>query len=173
MRELWDVYGEDYARIEGRVAVRGKHDLAPHEYHLIVYAWIVSDDGRVIISRRQKGRSFGGSWECTGGCAKQGEDSQTAILREVREELGLTLLAEEGRLYKRYKRRFPMGAKAICDVFIFRRNVSLEELTLQKSEVSEVRQISLDELLDMQNRGVFRKRYPYIEEMLEEIRKEL
>lgn len=170
MRELWDVYGEDYAKIEGRVAVRGKHDLGPHEYHLVVYAWIVTSDGKVLLSRRQKGRSFGGSWECTGGCAKQGEDSETAILREVQEELGLTLSSEEGRHYKRYKRRFPVGAKAICDVWIFRHDLTLADLTLQKTEVSEVKLITLDELLDMQNRGVFKKRYHYIEDMLKEIK---
>lgn len=168
MHEVWDVYGEDYLPIKGRIAVRGKHDLGIHEYHLVVYAWIISSDNKVIISRRQKGKSFGGSWECTGGCAKAGEDSQTAVLREVSEELGLNLKPEEGRLYKRYKRLYPIGAKAICDVWVFRRDVSLEELVVQNDEVSEVKIISCEELLDMQNRGVFRKRYPYIEEMLKE-----
>ncbi len=170
VRELWDVYGEDYKRIEGRVAVRGKHDLGQHEYHLVVYAWIISDDGKVIISRRQKGKSFGGSWECTGGCVKQGEASKEAVLREVREELGVVLPPESGSLYKRYKRRFPIGAKAICDVWVFRCNVDPADITPQKDEVSEVKIISCEELLEMQNKGVFRKRYGYIEEMLNELK---
>ena len=166
VREYWDVYGEDYRKIEGKVAIRGKHDLGPHEYHLVVYAWIISDDGRVVISRRQKGKSFGGTWECTGGCAKAGEDSKSAVLREVREELGITLKEENGTLYKRYKRRFPVGAKAICDVWIFRQNVTSEEFSLQADEVSDVKIITLDELLEMQSRGVFKKRYFYIENMI-------
>lgn len=169
MRELWDVYGEDYRPISGRVAVRGKHDLGVHEYHLVVYAWIITEDNQVIISRRQKGKSFGGSWECTGGCAKAGEDSKTAVIREVGEELGISLDPDKGTLYKRYKRRYPAGAKAICDVWIFRHNVDIDSLVLQKDEVSEVKLISCEELLDMQNRGIFRKRYQYIEEMLNEI----
>ena len=168
MRELWDVYGEDYLPIKDRIAVRGKHDLGLHEYHLVVYAWIISHDNKVIISKRQKGKSFGGSWECTGGCAKAGEDSQTAVLREVAEELGITLKAEDGKLYKRYKRLFPVGAKAICDVWLFRCDVSLDDIVPQKDEVSDVKIISCEELLDMQNRGVFRKRYLYIEDMLKE-----
>lgn len=173
MRELWDVYGEDYAAIDGRVAVRGKHDLGMHEYHLVVYAWIISDDNKVIISKRQKGKSFGGSWECTGGCAKAGEDSRTAVLREVKEELGITLDPAAGKLFKRYKRKYPAGAKAICDVWVFRQNVSSEELVLQKDEVSEVRIIPAEELLSMQNRGVFKKRYLYIEDMLESVLQDL
>lgn len=166
MRELWDVYGEDYRRIEGKVAMRGKHDLGPHEYHLVVYAWIVSDDGKVVISRRQKGKSFGGTWECTGGCAKAGEESLAAVLREVKEELGITLDSAKGTLYKRYKRRYPVGAKAICDVWIFRQNVVPDEFTLQTDEVSDVKVISFDELLEMQEKGAFKKRYFYIEDMV-------
>ncbi len=169
MREFWDVYGEDCAVIPGKVTLRGKHDLGAHEYHLVVYAWIISDDNRVIISRRQKGRSFGGSWECTGGCAKAGEDSRTAVLREVYEELGVRLDAEAGMLYKRYKRRYPAGAKAICDVWVFRQNIDEADIVLQKEEVSDVKIVSAEELLAMQNRGVFKKRYLYIEDMLENV----
>ena len=170
MRELWDVYGEDYRKINGKIVQRGKHDLGAHEYHLVVYAWIVQDDGRVVISRRQKGKSFSGSWECTGGCAKAGEDSQNAILREVEEELGITLQKHNGTLYKRYKRRYPAGAKAICDVWIFHQNVSLDDFTLQTDEVSDVKIISFDELLEMHERGAFKKRYFYLEEMIEALR---
>lgn len=166
MRELWDVYGEDYRRIEGKVTQRGKHELGLHEYHLVVYAWIVSDDGTVVLSKRQKGKSFGGTWECTGGCAKAGEDSKTAILREVKEEIGISLDAQRGHLYKRYKRRYPAGAKAICDVWIFRQNISEEDFVLQADEVSEVKTVSLDELLGLQKSGVFKKRYFYIEDMV-------
>jgi len=166
LREYWDVYGEDYRKIDGKIAIRGKHDLGLHEYHLVVYAWIVSSDGRVIISRRQKGRSFGGTWECTGGCAKAGEDSKTAVLREVKEELGITLKEENGRLYKRYKRRYPVGAKAICDVWVFHQDISPNEFHLQTDEVSDVKTVTFEELLDMQLRGAFKKRYFYLEDML-------
>lgn len=170
MREYWDVYGEDYSKIEGKYAIRGKHDLGPHEYHLVVYAWIISKDGKVVISRRQKGKSFGGTWECTGGCAKAGEESKAAVLREVKEELGIVLKEENGTLYKRYKRRYPIGAKAICDVWVFRQDVASDDFVLQADEVSDVKIISLDELYDMQTRGVFKKRYFYLDDLIKEIK---
>ena len=166
MRELWDVYGENFQKIPGRIAVRGKHDLGMNEYHLVVYAWIFAFDGRVLISRRQKGRSFGGAWECPAGCAKQGESSQDAVLREVEEELGVRLDPAAGELFCRYKRRFPMGAKAICDVWVFKHPLCREELVLQKEEVCDVQIISPAELLSMQRAGAFRRRYPYMEEMI-------
>ena len=77
---------------------------------------------------------------------------------------------ENGTLYKRYKRRYPIGAKAICDVWVFRQDVAADDFALQADEVSDVKIISLDELYDMQTRGVFKKRYFYLDDLIEEIK---
>jgi 8-oxo-dGTP pyrophosphatase MutT (NUDIX family) len=168
MRELWDVYDRYGNRIEGRVAVRGKHDLKDHEYHLIVYVWIIGDDGKIILSRRQKGKAFAGAWECTGGCAMKGEDSLTAALREVKEELGLELSPEFGEFYTRYRRNYPKGSQALCDVWVFRQSYSLEDLSPQKEEVSAIRTVTREELEAMADAGVFSKRYLYLPAMLKQ-----
>ncbi|MBQ7355544.1 MAG: NUDIX domain-containing protein [Clostridia bacterium] len=166
MRELWDVYDRNGNVIEGRVSVRGRHDLQDGEYHLVVYVWIVCDDGRIILSRRQKGKTFAGAWEYTGGCAQQGEDSLTAALREVREELGVELDPEKGHFYTRYRRNYPKGARALCDVWVFRQQVDLSDLTLQKEEVSEVRLVGRKELTAMMAAADFYKRYPYLRHLM-------
>ena len=168
MRELWDVYDSVGNVIEGRVAVRGRHDLQDGEYHLVVYIWIIGDDGKIILSRRQKGKTFAGAWECTGGCAQQGESSLTAALREVKEELGVVLNPDNGAFYNRYKRNYPKGARALCDVWVFRQNFSLAELMPQKDEVSEVRMVTRSELETMIHAGEFKKRYPYLPDLLKQ-----
>lgn len=167
MREFWDVYDSAGNIIEGRVSIRGRHDLRDGEYHLVVYVWIISDDGTIILSRRQKGKPFAGAWECTGGCALQGEDSLTAALREVREELGLRLDPDRGTFYSRYKRNYPKGARAFCDVWVFRQNFTLSDITPQKEEVSEVRMVTREQLLGMIDDGEFNKRYPYLRGLLQ------
>lgn len=166
--ELWDVYDFAGDLIPGRVSVRGKHDLKDHEYHLIVHVWIIRSDGRVVLSRRQKGKTFAGAWECTGGCVRQGEDSLTAALREVREELGLELTPELGENYCRYHRNYPHGAKALCDVWVFHQDFEEDALTLQEEEVSDVQFVSGIRLRKMMNSGEFRKRYPYLPRLLKE-----
>lgn len=166
MRELWDVYDKNGNLIHGRVSVRGHHDLRDGEYHLVVYVWIINDDGKIILSRRQKGKTFAGAWECTGGCAQQGEDSLTAALREVNEELGLSLELENGHFYTRYRRNYPKGARALCDVWVFRQNFALSDLTPQKEEVSEVKLVGQKELLAMLSEQDFYKRYPYLRHLL-------
>ena len=42
-------------------------------------------------------------WETTAGCAVAGEDSITAALREVREEVGLELDPADGVVYKEWQ----------------------------------------------------------------------
>lgn len=167
MRELWDVYDSAGNKIAGRVSVRGKHDLRDYEYHMVVYAWIINDHDQVIISKRQKGKPFEGAWECTGGCAQRGEGSLEAAVREVREELGLTLDPAKGQLFCRYKRNYPRGAKALCDVWVFRQNFDLSQMVLQKEEVSEAKIISSDELRAMLTDGKFSKRYTYLSDLLD------
>ena len=167
MREYWDVYDERGNLIKGRTSVRGKHDLGPSEYHLVVYVWIINDKNEIIISRRQKGRAFEGSWECTGGCALKGDSSLDAALREVREELGLVLDSEKGELYKRYLRNYPVGAKAICDVWVFRQNFTEDDFDLQVEEVSEARFVSKEEIKKMAVLEDFQRRYPYIHKLLD------
>lgn len=166
MREYWDVYDSKGNVIEGRVSIRGRHDLRDGEYHLVVYVWIIGDDGKIILSRRQKGKTFAGAWECTGGCAQRGEDSLTAALREVREELGLALDPACGHFYTRYKRNYPKGARAICDVWVFRQNFALSDMTPQKEEVSDVRMVDRKELIEMMTQGEFYKRYPYLRHLM-------
>jgi 8-oxo-dGTP diphosphatase len=55
----------------------------------VVAAVIRDDAGRVLISRRPEGRHMGGLWEFPGGKIDAGEAPAEALVRELREELGL------------------------------------------------------------------------------------
>ncbi len=167
MREFWDVYDEQGNIIPDRVSERGKHDLGKGEYHLVVFAWIINDRNEFIISRRQKGKIFAGKWECTGGCALAGESSISAAVREVSEELGLSLEPSEGELFKRYNRNYPQGACAICDVWVFRKNFDIADMTLQRNEVSEAKFVSPKELLSLFRSAPYKRRYEYLCELVE------
>lgn len=162
-KELWDVYDIDGKLLENRVSVRGCHDLGKNEYHLVVYVWILNDKNELIISRRQKGKSFEGMWECTGGCALKGDTSLDAAIREVKEELGITLDPQNGERFCRYIRDFPAGAGAICDVWVFRQNFETSDFVLQKEEVSEAKIVPITEFLGMIRSGACVRRYSYAE----------
>ncbi len=60
---------------------------------LVVAAALVDIDGRVLIARRPKGKELEGLWEFPGGKIDAGERPEDALIRELREELGVTVKA--------------------------------------------------------------------------------
>jgi 8-oxo-dGTP diphosphatase len=45
----------------------------------------------VLIAKRPPGRSFAGLWEFPGGKVEQGEGPEEALIRELKEELGIEI----------------------------------------------------------------------------------
>ena len=60
---------------------------------LIVVAAVVVRDGRVLLTRRNAGSHLGGLWEFPGGKVEPGEEPASALVREIKEELGVEAVA--------------------------------------------------------------------------------
>ncbi|MGH9444005.1 MAG: (deoxy)nucleoside triphosphate pyrophosphohydrolase [Thermoanaerobaculia bacterium] len=58
---------------------------------LLVAAGILIRDGRVLLARRPAGSHLAGLWEFPGGKVEPGESPERALVREIREELGLEI----------------------------------------------------------------------------------
>jgi 8-oxo-dGTP diphosphatase len=58
-----------------------------------VVAAVVMRDGRLLMTRRPPGGPHGGLWELPGGKLEPGESPAHALVREVREELGVAARA--------------------------------------------------------------------------------
>jgi A/G-specific adenine glycosylase len=54
---------------------------------------LVHHEDRYLVARRHEGTHLGGFWEIPGGKREAGEDDRTTLARELREEVGLELLA--------------------------------------------------------------------------------
>jgi mutator protein MutT len=54
---------------------------------VVVVAAVVERDGRFLVARRLKGTHLAGYWEFPGGKVHRGETHETALQREIREEL--------------------------------------------------------------------------------------
>ena len=52
---------------------------------------LLDQDGRVLIAQRPEGKALAGLWEFPGGKVEPGEQPEVTLIRELREELGITV----------------------------------------------------------------------------------
>ena len=50
---------------------------------------LIDADGRVLLAQRPEGKSMAGLWEFPGGKVETGETPEAALIRELKEELGI------------------------------------------------------------------------------------
>ena len=136
--ETWDLYTEDRL-LTGKIHTRG--DALPDDlYHLVIHAWIRNRNGEYLISQRSASRpTFPLMWECVGGSILAGESSLEGALREIREEVGLSLPPDSGICVDSVCRKIIDGKKFndILDIWLFRYD---GDITLENATTDEVAQ---------------------------------
>lgn len=50
---------------------------------------LIDADGRVLLAQRPEGKSLAGLWEFPGGKVEPGERPEEALIRELKEEIGI------------------------------------------------------------------------------------
>jgi 8-oxo-dGTP diphosphatase len=60
---------------------------------LVVAAALIDPEGRVLIAQRPQGKPMAGLWEFPGGKVDAKETPETALIRELDEELGIAVKA--------------------------------------------------------------------------------
>jgi 8-oxo-dGTP diphosphatase len=58
---------------------------------LVAACAMIDADKRVLIAQRPQGKPMAGLWEFPGGKVEEGETPEDTIIRELREELGVTV----------------------------------------------------------------------------------
>lgn len=147
--EIWDVLDENRNPL-GRTHRRGE-PMQKGEYHLVVRAWIVNEQGEFLITRRAFNKlGYPGMWEVPSGSALASEDSLTATIREAQEEAGITLLRDNAELISTYRREV-----SIFDSWLFRQEFDLANVVVQEGETIDARAATWDEIVAMIDRGEF------------------
>lgn len=63
----------------------------PLKITLVVACALVDGDGRVLVAQRPEGKALAGLWEFPGGKMEAGERPEDTLIRELDEELGITV----------------------------------------------------------------------------------
>ena len=58
---------------------------------LVVACALIDADNRVLIAQRPEGKTLAGLWEFPGGKVDAGERPEAALIRELKEELGIAV----------------------------------------------------------------------------------
>lgn len=61
---------------------------------IVAAAALIDGDGRVLLARRAAGKAMAGLWEFPGGKLEADETPEEALVRELREELGIEAQAQ-------------------------------------------------------------------------------
>ncbi len=61
----------------------------PDKIMYVVAAALVDREGRVLLAQRPEGKNLAGLWEFPGGKIEAGETPEAALVRELKEELGI------------------------------------------------------------------------------------
>lgn len=100
--EMCDVFDESEMRT-GQIVARGTH-LRQGEYYLVVQVWIRNEAHEYLIQQRAMHLSTGpGIWATTAGYVMAGEESIDGAIREVEEELAITLFPTQLKQFIRLK----------------------------------------------------------------------
>ena len=126
--------------------------------HRTAHVWVVRkrDKGYDILlqKRSMEKESFPGLYDTSSaGHIPAGAEPLQSALRELKEELGIeadgALLSFAGTFRIQYEKKFHgkvFRDNEVTSVYVYQEPVDIEKLTLQKSEVDEVRWFDLDEV---------------------------
>ena len=137
--EYNDIYDHN-RQLTGRIHKRGT-PWQPGEYGLVVCVWVYDGNGKFLLTRRAKGKSFAGTWENSGGAAKAGESSLEAIVRELYEETGIRAEASEFELLET-----DMDKYTFYDHYALKRAVHLKDVVLLPGETDGVQWASFGKI---------------------------
>lgn len=146
--EVWDLV-DSSRNLLGKLHTRGEETL-PGEYHIVVEVLTINCDGKILLTQRDEAKSHPLLWESTGGSVNAGETSLQGAIRELNEETGLSVTAEELQFIGEMERK-----NYFLDSYIWKsaQNIEISDLTLQAGEVCDAKLVTIQELEEMNKMG--------------------
>lgn len=107
-------------------------------------------------------------YETVGGSVVKGEDSLTGAIREVKEEVGLDLSPDNGRLIHSKIRKVINGVKFndILDVYLFEYDDTVNLKAATTNEVEKIEWLTKEQIENLLNSGKMVRNLNYFSEIV-------
>ena len=160
--EEWDIYNKELEKT-GKTCIRGKYKLKENEYHLVVHMWLLTKDGKILLTQRSGTKQTAPlKWECTAGSIVKSEQPIEGAKRELKEEIGIELSEENLHLFRRERREqyndFLFAYYSIVGEEI------IDKIEFQDGEAIDKKWVTRKKFEEMYNEGETVKNIYYIKE---------
>jgi 8-oxo-dGTP diphosphatase len=111
----------------------------------VVGAMLQNAEGRYLITQRPPKATLPLLWEVPGGRVEEGESDEQALVREIREEMGVEVVVTEQALHTHHE--YPTYD---IDFRVYRCRLSSPESAIQHLRVHDHRWVTLEEMAKYQ-----------------------
>lgn len=148
--EVIDIY-DNQKRVTGKVINRTDLFGKDGVLRSIIHACIFNSKNELLIQQRSGDKKSGaGMWDFSAsGQVLAGETSQQGAMREIKEELGLSVEIDEAPVITK------IFFNSYNDYYVVRKDCEVSDLKLQKSEVQNAKWASRKEVLALRNHNKF------------------
>ena len=117
---------------------------------LVVAAAIINQHGEILLAQRPQGKQLAGSWEFPGGKLEAGESPEAALIRELKEELGITAQPQDLEPFWFLSHPYPQFAfHLLMPVYLLKKwqgtPHALEHAALRWSKPDDMHQLNMIE----------------------------
>lgn len=160
--ELIDILNDDLTIL--KTCLKSK----AHKYgylHASVHIWFYTDIGEILFQKRSYNKiAFPSLWDVSvAGHISAGEDAITSALREVNEEIGLSISKSDikkiGRFKETNQHRKDFIDNEIHLIYIGRISTPINQLKIQEEELSAIKLIPIATFKKELAHSDFHKRY--------------
>ncbi|KAA1246377.1 NUDIX domain-containing protein [Aquimarina sp. RZ0] len=118
-------------------------------FHASVHVWLYTVDGNILLQKRAHNKdTFPNLWDISvAGHIAAGETPKNSAIREIEEEIGVSLSEEElifiGTYVSKKQPKPNFFDNEINHIYVSKFDTAIEELTLQEEEVAAVKRIPI------------------------------
>ena len=140
--EILDIYNNE-GKLTGKTIVRGEPtDLNEDEHFAVAVIFLENSKGKFLIQKTSEEK--GGKYATTGGHVNHGETPKECIIREVKEELNISLNEDEIQ-----ELGYIIYDLPIRYIFYAKKDIDLKEINLQEEEVENIEYLSIQKIKEL------------------------